>query len=91
MTNEPPSYRVPETVVSQRVGDAVILLDLSTGTYHSIDGSGATLWSGLEAGLSFPELLRTLTAEYEVDDASAAADAMAFVDDAVSRGLLGIE
>lgn len=40
---------------------------------------GAFLWRALEEGASKEELVKKLTAEYEVDDATASADTDAFV------------
>lgn len=54
----------------------------------TLNESGALLWRGLQQDTDLPTLAAILTAEYEVDEAKATADAEAFVALLREKGLL---
>lgn len=45
-------------------GEAVIL-DVTRGTYYSMDGAGAVIWSSLEQGHSLKTIVRILEGRYD--------------------------
>lgn len=53
-------------VVSRRLGDEVVLVDLRTNRIFALSPTGARLWELLSEGRSRPEIEEQLLREYEV-------------------------
>jgi hypothetical protein len=79
---------IPTQVMSRLVGDETVLLDLASGMYFGLDGVGQRIWESIAEGCSLGEIAAVIAAEYEVDEARAQVDVMAFATDLVARGLL---
>jgi hypothetical protein len=79
---------IPPQVMSRLVGDETVLLDLASGFYFGLDGVGKRIWEMLAAGSNLAETASVITAEFEVDEATAQADVIEFANDLVRRGLL---
>ncbi len=67
MTGPRPSGAPPERyrpnrprVIGEVIDDEAILIDLETGSYFSLVGSGAHVWSAVERGETVDELLASL-------------------------------
>ena len=54
----------------------------------ALSESGALLWKELENGADIPTLVKVLTDNYEIDDATATADAEKFVANLKEQGAL---
>jgi hypothetical protein len=68
------AFRVSDRVLSRRVGDDVVLLELDAGTYHSLNETGARVWEVLQRGGSIDTIVAAIAAEYDIDAARAGAD-----------------
>ena len=79
---------VPPQVMSRLVGDETVLLDLASGVYFGLDGVGKRIWESVSEGSILGETTMVIVGEYEVDEAQAQADVLAFVSDLLERGLL---
>jgi len=79
---------IPPQVMSRLVGEETVLLDLESGVYFGLDGVGKRIWESVADGLSLRETAATIAAEFEVEEAQAQADLIAFATDLVERGLL---
>jgi len=79
-------------VVSRSVGDEMILLDLESGTYFTLNGVGAVVWHELERGAApaarLDGIVAAVVAEFEVEDGVARADVSALLSDLESHGLV---
>ena len=82
---------IPPQVMSRLVGDETVLLDLASGMYFGLDGVGQRIWESVGAGHTLGEIAALIAAEFEVDEARAQADALAFAGELVSRGLLATD
>lgn len=82
-------YRLRDAAVSWRdVDGEVIALDVGSGEYLSLNGSGRALWMALVEPTSVEELGAVLTEAFDVSEEVAAADPRAFVADLLDRSLL---
>ena len=79
---------IPPQVMSRRVGDETVLLDLESGLYFGLDGVGDLVWQSVSNGGPLGEAVDNIVAEYDVDRAQAEADVLAFAGTLVQRGLL---
>ena len=78
----------PEDLSWRRVDDEVVVLDLRSSRYFSLNGSGALLWEALVDGADEEALAAALVAQFGIDPARAAQDTGAFLDDCVERGIV---
>ncbi|KQQ42938.1 hypothetical protein ASF50_02685 [Nocardioides sp. Leaf307] len=86
-------YRARDSVSWQKVDDEMVILDLASSTYSALNGSASVLWTavvGAQHGATVDGLASALVDAFAIDGATAAADASAFVQDAVGRGLLEV-
>jgi Coenzyme PQQ synthesis protein D (PqqD) len=77
------------TVTAEAVDGEVIIVNLKSGTYYSLLGTGAAVWEMLEAGASVGEVGERLAMSHrEAEPATVAAAIGEFVDDLVAEGLV---
>ena len=79
--------------VLRQIADMWVVLPVGAQTVNftamlNLNDAGALLWKALEAGADRDGLVAALTAEYEVDDARAAADVDAFLAKLAQAGCL---
>ena len=79
---------IPPHVLSRRVGDETVLLDLESGIYFGLDGVGKRIWETICEGKSLSEAVSFIVNEYDVGKEQAADDVITFAADLVERGLL---
>jgi hypothetical protein len=59
--------QVSEDQVSSSVAGEAVILNLKTGTYHSLNPVGARIWQLIQEPKTVREILNTLCTEYDVD------------------------
>jgi hypothetical protein len=72
----------------RQVGDEIIVLDLRSNAYLSINHSGTALWDMLVDGSTPTTMTTRLVAAYGVDEERARKDVEEFVTMLADRGLL---
>ena len=70
------------------VGEEVVVLDVETATYLSLNGSGGVLWKRLDAGATPKELVAELVSTYGVPEPRASKDVEDFLHALRDRSLL---
>ncbi len=81
---QPNAERVAAKVMD---GEAVII-DLTTGTYYSLAGTGGRAWQLLEAGASIDNAVDTIAREYGIDRTRASDDMRALVSQLIDEQLV---
>ena len=81
-------FSVPPQIMSRLVDDETVLLDIANGVYFGLDSVGKRIWENIADGLSLAETAAVITSEFEVEEARAQADVVAFVGNLVERELL---
>lgn len=69
-------------------GEEIVLVNLETGVYFTVKGSGPTLLRALRAGLSADDLHRAVEAQSGTERA---AEARAFAEQLVAEGILTVD
>lgn len=77
-----------ERAVWRQVGDEIVILDVPTATYLTLNSSAVTLWKHLEKGASPEELAAQLVATYGISDVKAARDVQCFLTALQERSLV---
>lgn len=83
------SYRMPDNVVFQEVGDDIVLLNLDTGTYFGLNQTGAEIYRHLLKAKGLEKIVEAM-AEFDIESDELHADARALVDELVANGLLQV-
>ena len=73
----------------RQVGDELIVLDLRSNSYLSINESGTALWQMLVDGTTVRGMTARLASDFGLDQDRATTDVEAFVAMLAERGLLG--
>jgi hypothetical protein len=68
-----------ERAVWRQVGDEIVILDIPSATYLTLNFSAVTLWKHLEEGASPAELAAALVTTYEISEDKAARDVQRFL------------
>jgi hypothetical protein len=85
-------FRPRDGAVSWRdVDGEIIALDVESGVYISLNGSGRVLWMALVESASVDELTALLVSTFGITDDEAMAGATDFLDDLMSRSLIESE
>lgn len=80
----------PGRVEWRQVEGEIVALDVEASEYLAVNSSGAVLWERLVAGVTTEELVGELQARYGIDEATAAGDVAAFLDQLRGRGVLDV-
>ena len=81
---------VPDTVLFRELEGELVLLNLSTGVYFSLDPVGTRLWQCLQGQRGLTQTCARLVEEFDVDQARLEQDVLRFVSDLRAHGLLDI-
>jgi hypothetical protein len=76
--------------VSSLLGDEVVILNLTTGVYHGVEGVAAFVWQLLSKPTTVAELVEAIIKEYDVDADRCRADLAALLADMAKNGLVQI-
>lgn len=68
--------------------DAIVVLDLRTSRYLSLNSSGSVLWQALDSGATSDELAQVLVDRFGISEKQAAADVTGFLATLRSRDLV---
>lgn len=78
----------PAAAVWRELEDEIIVLELSSSLYLTLNGSARELWLRLSDGATTDELSATLVATYGIDEEQAGADAVSFLEELIDRSLV---
>jgi hypothetical protein len=71
----PPRFRINDELTAAKVfEDEAIVINVVTGRYYDLEGSGALAWTMLAAGASADEVAAAFTQHFEVDAETARRD-----------------
>jgi len=98
MTENPPPDAVTltarvtpnEGVMFQQLQEEAVLLNLDSGLYFGLDPVGTRIWNLLANGQSLPQIVSTITAEYEVDDEQCKTDLLRLLGELEAQGLVSV-
>jgi hypothetical protein len=77
-----------EDVVWRAVGDELVVLELATSTYLTLNGTAKQLWEELATGANVAELVQALCTRYGITEGQARSDVESFMAVLAERGLI---
>lgn len=78
-------------VISADMDGEVVMMDIMTGKYYNLGTTGGAIWGLLETPRSLNDLVNELTAKYDVDRKTCAAQVEAFLESGIQKGLFSVE
>lgn len=79
---------IPDDVVWSDLGEEVVMLNLATGTYFSLNGIGHRIWNLIAQQTSADEVVMSLAEEFDADAAQISRDLDSLVRELEAEGLL---
>ena len=79
--------RNPDLLAADMDGETV-MMSIERGEYYGIGGVGSRVWEMLAQPTSINQMIQTICAEYEVEEATCQADMQKFVDQLLQNGLV---
>jgi hypothetical protein len=74
-------YAIQRKVVHEAFDDEVIVVNLESGSYYSVSGSGASIWKLIDSGATLPAVVQAVGATYQGDQAEIERAVGLFVDE----------
>lgn len=82
------TFRAGPNVVSRRIGEETVLVQLERNEVFALNVTGARLWELLSSGSSRAETIDTMLAEFEVTRSELESEVDSLVDELVVKGLV---
>jgi len=79
---------IPENVLSQELNSEVVLLNMDSEFYYSLNPVGSRMWQLLTENGDMEVTIEQLLQTYTVDEAELYQDVMTLVEELVEEGLL---
>jgi hypothetical protein len=57
---------IPAHVITRKVGEETVILNIATGTYFGLDTIGTTIWELMGQGKTLTEICDAMRAKYDV-------------------------
>lgn len=81
---------VGKDLVSSRLADEVVILDLKSGVYHGLEAVGARAWELMAEPTPVRDVRDALLDEYEVEPARCEGDLLRLLEELNSHGLVEV-
>ena len=82
---------ISQEAIAQEVSDEVVILDLGSEQYFSLDPVGARIWALIGEYGSLGQVFNQLLSEYEVSEAELKSDLETLVQSLVAEGLVVLD
>ena len=83
-----PLTKDPMAFAETRIDDEIVVMNLSSGDFFSLQGSGAAIWDLIDGTRNRAAVLAALARDYDATDAHLAGDLDAFLAELRGSGLL---
>jgi hypothetical protein len=79
-----------DALLSNNLGDDVVMMDIEQGAYYGLEGVAARIWEMTEKPVSVGELCDNLEREYEVSREQCRAEVTRFLNDLLNRKIVSV-
>ena len=84
------NIKISDNVVWRDLEGEIVILNLTSGVYFSVDGVGTRIWILMAEQVATEEIVRQLIAEFEVEEAQLRSDMESLVKDLAGQGLIEV-
>ncbi len=81
-------YSMTSDYIWKEVGEKIVVLNVDSGRYFSLNETASVIWNGLIEKAEFGEIVDRLCANFDVDGGEARHDATQMIDEFVSSGMI---
>lgn len=81
---------LPQRVLSQDVGDELVLLDIEKGGYYGLNEVGSRIWALLQQGHPMGKIFSMLLKDYDVSEEQLRSDVQQFLLQLQAEGLIEV-
>jgi coenzyme PQQ synthesis protein D (PqqD) len=82
------SFKLNPSTVHERFGDETVILNLDSGIYYNVQGTGTVIWSLVSEGVSEAAILQRMRAKYAGNGDEIAGATTKFLDQLVMESLV---
>src|SRR5262245_55031336 len=83
------SFRINSPqVIREAFENEVVIVNLETGTYYSLDNIGAFIWSSIEAGANASTIIDALSRHYQNNDQEISREVARFLNELQQEALI---
>ena len=75
-------------IAAEIVDSEAVLINLGTGMYYTLDGTGCEVWAMIERRLTLAEMSDALAARYRIERAGVLSDLTRLAEDLLEHGLV---
>lgn len=75
-------------MMTRRIGEETVILDLESGTYFSLEAAGSRIWELLAEGTTLAEVCETVLKEYDTEREVIERDVLELAEQLRKQGLL---
>jgi hypothetical protein len=75
-------------VIHETIDHEVVIINLGTGTYYSLEGTGEQIWALLDQGAAIESVAEVLLSRYDADPSELVTSIETFVDELRSESLV---
>lgn len=80
--------RRSDAVVEQRASESLVLVQIDSGRYYALDGTGDRIWQLCDGQRTLDEIVAAVSAHYGEDPATVRADAAELLEQLAAEGLV---
>jgi len=80
--------RRSHAVVEQRARDSLVLVDIDTGRYYALEGTGDRIWQLCDGQTTLEDIIEAVCTQYRADPATVRADAAELLGQLYAEGLI---
>jgi hypothetical protein len=84
-------YSITQDYIWKEVGEKIVVLNLDSGRYFSLNGTGSVIWTALMEKARLDEIVDRICATFEIDAENARNDAEQMIDEFVRNGLIAAD
>ena len=77
-----------EALLSNNLGDDVVMMDIEQGSYYGLEGVAARIWELTENPVSFGKVCEQLSNEYDILPDKCRQEVTSFLDDLLERKIV---
>jgi hypothetical protein len=85
-TDQP--VKIPAHIAWRKVGDEIVVLDLNTSIYWSLNELAGFIWELLSQGMQEKDIVSQVCDHYDVSEKVSEKDVRAYLDDLAKEGLV---
>ncbi len=82
--------KISENVVWRDLEGEIVILNLTSGVYFSVDGVGTRIWMLMSERVATEEIVRKLISEFDVEETQLRNDMESLFREFASQGLIAI-